>query len=312
MIVRDRRDEADGVVSLTLADPEGHDLPVWTAGAHVDLTVDLGDDAHVVRQYSLSSDPADRAAWRLGVLREPAGRGGSEFVCTKLDVGDLVEVSAPRNHFELAPATDYLFVAGGIGITPILAMIAHARAVGARWSLVYGGRTRSSMAFLDELAVYGERVTVVPQDEQGLLPLAAVLGDLDPRTAVYACGPEAMLAAVEATVPHRAALHLERFTPKVIEVEGPDEAFQVEFATSGLTATVPAESTVLAVAEELGLPVDFSCREGTCGSCETPILTGRAEHRDSVLDEAEQAENTCLMICVSRAERGCTTLRLDL
>jgi ferredoxin len=108
------------------------------------------------------------------------------------------------------------------------------------------------------------------------------------------------------------SLHLERFTPKIIEGEGPDEAFEVEFAASGLTATVPAEASILDIAEELNLPVDFSCREGTCGSCETPILTGRAEHRDSVLDEAEQAENTCLMICVSRAERGCPKLRLDL
>jgi ferredoxin-NADP reductase len=308
LIVRDRRDEADGVVSLTLAHPGGHDLPAWSPGAHVDVTVDDG----VVRQYSLSSDPTDRTTWRLGVLREPTGRGGSEYVCTKLDVGDLVEVSTPRNHFELLPARRYLFVAGGIGITPILAMIAHARATGAEWSLLYGGRTRSSMAFLDELAVHGDRVRVVPQDEQGLLPLAAVLADLGPDTLIYACGPEPMLSAVEATVPHPAALHLERFTPKPTEVDGPDVAFRVEFAISGLTATVPAESTILAVAEELGLPVDFSCREGTCGSCETPILGGRAQHRDSVLDEAERAENTCLMICVSRAERGCPTLRLEL
>ncbi|WP_312030139.1 PDR/VanB family oxidoreductase [Actinomycetospora sp. TBRC 11914] len=308
LIVRDRRDEADGVVSLALAHPDGHDLPAWTAGAHVDLALDEG----IVRQYSLSSDPADRTAWRLGVLREPAGRGGSEFVCTKLDVGDLVQVSTPRNHFELVPAERYLFVAGGIGITPILAMIAGARAHGGDWSLLYGGRTRSSMAFLDELAVYGDRVTVVPQDEQGLLPLADVLGDLDPDTLIYACGPEPMLAAVEAAVPDRDALHLERFTPKVIEGEGPDEAFEVEFAASGLTATVPAGASILEIAEELDLPVDFSCREGTCGSCETPILAGRAEHRDSVLESDEQAENSCLLICVSRAERGCTTLRLDL
>ncbi|MCD2190483.1 PDR/VanB family oxidoreductase [Actinomycetospora soli] len=308
LIVRDRRDEADGVVSLTLAHPGGDDLPTWTAGAHVDVTVDEG----VVRQYSLSSDPADRGAWRLGVLREPAGRGGSEFVCTKLDVGDLVEVSAPRNHFELAPAARYLFVAGGIGITPILAMIATAEARGADWTLLYGGRTRSSMAFLDELAVHGDRVTLVPQDEQGLLPLADVLGPAGRDTLVFACGPEPMLAAVETHVLDRSALHLERFTPKVVEAEGPDEAFEVEFASSGLTATVPAEASILEIAEELNLPVDFSCREGTCGSCETPILDGRADHRDSVLDGAEQAENTCLMICVSRAERGCTRLRLEL
>ncbi|GLZ50729.1 PDR/VanB family oxidoreductase [Actinomycetospora sp. NBRC 106378] len=310
LIVRDRRDEADGVVSLALAHPGGHDLPAWSPGAHVDVTVDDG----VVRQYSLSSDPTDRTTWRLGVLREPAGRGGSEYVCTKLDVGDLVEVSEPRNHFDLVPAARYRFVAGGIGITPILAMIAHARTAGADWSLLYGGRTRSSMAFLDELAGYGDRVTVVPQDEHGLLPLADHLAEVHPDTLIYACGPEPLLTAVEHHSAHwpTGSLHLERFTPRVLGGGGPDEAFEVEFAASGLTATVPAEASILDIAEGLGLPVDFSCREGTCGSCETPILGGRAEHRDSVLDEAERAENTCLMICVSRAERGYPTLRLEL
>ena len=309
LIVRDRRDEADGVVSLTLAHPDGHDLPAWTAGAHVDLTVDEG----VVRQYSLSSDPAERATWRLGVLREPAGRGGSEFVCTKLGVGDLVEVSEPRNHFALVPAARYRFVAGGIGITPILAMIAEARAAGAAWSLLYGGRTRSSMAFLDELAVHGDRVTVVPQDEQGLLPLADVLAGLDADTVVHACGPAPMLAAVEAHVRPGTALHVERFTPREVPDDGAgDIAFEVAFVASGRTATVPAGTSILAVAEDLGLAVDFSCREGTCGSCETPLLAGRAEHRVAVLEPSEQAEDTCLMICVSRAARGCARLELDL
>ena len=310
LIIRDRRDEADGVVSLTLAHPEGLDLPVWAPGAHVDLTVDDG----VVRQYSLSSDPRDRTAWRLGVLREPAGRGGSEYVCTKLGVGDTVEVSAPRNHFALAPAGHYLFVAGGIGITPILAMIAHAEATGADWSLVYGGRSRGSMAFLDELAGHGDRVRVVPQDEHGLLPLADVLAEVRPDTLVYACGPEPMLAAVEAHVGHWPAgsLHLERFTPKAIETDGHDEAFRVEFAVSGVTVTVGPGGSVLEAAEEAGIVADFSCREGTCGSCETPILEGRADHRDAVLEDEEREENTCLMICVSRAARGCATLRLEL
>ena len=310
LVIRDRRDEADGVVSLTLAHPEGHDLPAWTPGAHVDLTVDDG----VVRQYSLSSDPHDRTSWRLGVLREPAGRGGSEYVCTKLDVGDVVEVSEPRNHFALEPAGHYLFIAGGIGITPILSMIAHAEATGTSWSLLYGGRSEVSMAFLDELAVHGERVTGLPQDTTGLLPLAEVLAEVRPDTAVYACGPEPMLAAVEANVGHWPAgsLHLERFAPKPIETDGPDEAFEVEFATSGITATVPPGRSILSVAEEVGVPADFSCGEGTCGTCETTILAGRAEHRDSVLEDDERAENTCLMICVSRAARGCSTLRLDL
>ena len=310
LVIDERRDEADGVVSLTLRHPEGADLPVWSAGAHVDVVLD--DD--VVRQYSLCSDPRDRQRWRLGVLREPAGRGGSEFACTKLSAGDTVEVSEPRNHFELAPAAHYLFVAGGIGITPILAMIAHAETVGADWTLLYGGRRRGSMAFLDELAAYDDRVRIVPQDEVGLLPLAELLADVRPDTLVYGCGPEPLLGALAEHVAHWPAstLHVERFAPKPVDTDGPDEAFEVEFVRSGVTALVPAGRSILAVAEEAGVVADFSCGEGTCGTCETPILEGRAEHRDSVLEDDEQQENTCLMICVSRAERGCPRLRLEL
>ena len=308
--ILERRDEADGVVSLTLAHPDGAELPAWEAGAHVDVTVDEG----VVRQYSLCSDPRDRTRWRLGILREPHGRGGSEYACTKLDAGDVVEVSEPRNHFELAPSGHYLFVAGGIGITPILAMVAHAETVGAGWTLLYGGRSRRSMAFLDELATYGGRVALVPQDEAGLLPLADVLAEVRPDTLVYACGPEPLLAALEEQIGHWPAgsLHVERFAPKPISVEGADEIFEVEFAVSGVVALVPPGRSILAVADEVGVTASFSCGEGTCGTCETSILEGRADHRDSVLEEDERAENTCMMICVSRAARGCPRLRLEL
>jgi ferredoxin-NADP reductase len=310
LIVHERRDESDGVVSLTLRHPDDEALPAWTPGAHVDLVLDEG----LVRPYSLSSDPRDRHRWRLGILREQAGRGGSEYACTKLDVGDTVEVSAPRNHFELAPAADYLFVAGGIGITPILAMIAHAEAVGARWTLLYGGRTRTSMAFRDELAGFGDRVTLAPQDEVGLLPLADLFAEPRPGTLVYACGPEPMLTAVEGALAHWPAgsLHVERFAPRAVRTDGRDEAFEVEFARSGVTALVPPGCSILDVADAAGVPTSFSCGEGTCGTCETPVLDGRVEHRDWVLEDDERAENTCLMICVSRAERGCPRLRLEL
>ena len=310
LLLHERRDASDGVVSLTLRHPDGEELPPWTPGAHVDLVLDDG----LVRQYSLSSDPRDRREWRLGILREQAGRGGSEYACTKLGAGDTVEVSGPRNHFDLVPAEDYLFVAGGIGITPILAMIAHAEAVGANWTLLYGGRTRAAMAFRDELAAHGDRVTLAPQDEVGLLPLADLLAAPRPGTLVYACGPEPMLAALEREVGHWPAdsLHVERFAPKAIETDGPDAAFEVEFTHSGVTALVPPGRSILDVAGDAGVPAPFSCTEGTCGTCETTILEGRAEHRDSVLEDHEREENSCMMICVSRAERGCPRLRLEL
>lgn len=309
LIVHERRDEADGVVSLSLGRTDGGELPAWTPGAHVDVALAEG----VTRQYSLCSDTADRERWRLGVLRETASRGGSEYVFDKLHDGDIVEVGEPRNHFALEPAPRYVFVAGGIGITPILPMIAAAEAAGADWTLLYGGRTRSSMAFRDELARYGDRVTIAPQDEVGLLDLVGLLAPPRLGTLVYACGPGPMLDAVDSLMNDWPAgsLRVERFAPKDIEDPG-SESFEVSFLTSGITATVTPEQSILTVAEEAGIPALWSCREGTCGTCETPLLAGRAEHRDSLLTVEEKADQNTMFICVSRAERGCPRLELDL
>ncbi|MEJ2885499.1 PDR/VanB family oxidoreductase [Actinomycetospora aeridis] len=309
MIIHERRDEADGVVSLTLGRPDGGPLPHWAPGAHVDVALADG----LVRQYSLCSDPADRQRWRLGVLREPVSRGGSEYVFDKLHGGDIVAVGEPRNHFALEPARRYVFVAGGIGITPILPMIAAAEAAGAEWTLLYGGRSRASMAFLPELAAYGERVTVAPQDEVGLLDLAGLVAIPRLGTLVYACGPAPMLDAVGAlmSIWPAGSLRVERFAPKVLEDAG-GESFEVEFASTGVTATVDPGRSILTVAEEAGIPALWSCREGTCGTCETPLLAGRAEHRDSLLTDVEKADQNTIFICVSRAERGCGRLTLDL
>ncbi len=163
---------AEDVVALTLVSPAGETLPSWSPGAHIDLV--LADD--LVRQYSLCSSPGEDGAWRIGVLRTPDSRGGSQRVHDTLTEGATVTVRGPRNHFPLVAASTYLFIAGGIGITPMLPMIAQAEAAGADWRLLYGGRHRASMAFLPELAQYGDRVTVVPQDEAGFLDLDGVLG----------------------------------------------------------------------------------------------------------------------------------------
>src|SRR5919112_1727829 len=159
--VEEKSEVADGVVALTLHEVGGHPLPPWQAGAHVDLILKEAP----TRQYSLCGDVRDHHAWRLGVLRDPNGRGSSLYVHDRLQVGDLVRIRGPRNNFPLVGSSRYLFIAGGIGITPILPMIAAAEAAGAEWQLAYGGRTRSSMAFLDELAAHGDRVSVCPQDE---------------------------------------------------------------------------------------------------------------------------------------------------
>ena len=310
LMIHERRDEADGVVSLTLGRADGGELPAWAPGAHVDVT--LADD--LVRQYSLCSDPGDRQRWRLGVLREPESRGGSEHVFDKLHDGDIVEVGEPRNHFALEPAPRYVFVAGGIGITPILPMIAAAEAAGAEWTLLYGGRTRTSMAFRDELAAHGDRVVLAPQDEVGLLDLRGQLMAPRPEHARLRlrAGADARRAGhgddgVARRQPPRRAVHAADD-----RADGADEAFEVAFAASGVTLVVPPDRSILDVAQDRGLPVDFSCGEGTCGTCETPLLAGRAEHRDSLLTDEEKDDQDTVFICVSRAERGCPRLELDL
>jgi ferredoxin-NADP reductase len=299
---------AQDVVALRLADPDGAALPPWTPGAHVDLV--LRPD--LVRQYSLCGDPADDRTIRVGVLKAPDSRGGSTAVHA-LQVGERVRVRGPRNHFPLVEAPRYRFVAGGIGITPLLPMIAEVEAAGADWRLLYGGRTRASMAFLDELARYGDRVTVAPQDEVGLLDLDGELGTPIPDTVVYCCGPEPLLAAAEArcaTWPP-GALHLERFAPKpVAAAEGGERSFEVVLARSGLTLTVPPDRSIFDVVEEAGVAVLGSCHEGICGTCEQFVLDGEPDHRDSVLSDEDRAANETMMICVSRATSDRLTLDL--
>jgi ferredoxin-NADP reductase len=304
-LVVDRRESAaDGVLALTLRHPLGEPLPAWEPGAHIDVV--LGPDLE--RQYSLCGDPADRDAWRIAVLREPDGRGGSAYVHGQLGQGDKVRVRGPRNHFALRPAPRYRFVAGGIGITPILPMLAAAEAAGAEWTLLYGGRSRGSMAFTEELAAYGGRVTVAPQDETGLLDLGPVLDGLPEGTLVYCCGPGPLLDAVEARCPS-GALNVERFQPKAQQA-GEDSEFEVELAQSGRTVTVAAGVSVLDAVRACGVEVLFSCTEGTCGTCETDVLEGTPDHRDSVLTPEEREAGETMMICVSRC-RG-NKLVLDL
>ena len=311
--VLDRTEASDGVVTLTLGHPDGGELPTWRAGAHVDVHVPNGELEPFVRQYSLSSDPGETNVYRIGVLKEVSGRGGSEALHETLLPGSRVTASWPRNNFRLAPSPKYIFVAGGIGITPILAMIREAERAGADWELVYGGRTRSSMAFLSDLAKYGDRVTLVPQDELGIIDLPGLLGEVREETLIYACGPEPLLRAAEECAAHwpKDSLRLERFAPKVVERTVPDTPFDVEFAASGTTVTVGADETILDAAERQGLPVISSCKTGTCGTCETPIVAGQADHRDSILTASEQETNETMMICVSRAAVGCPKLVLD-
>ena len=309
LVVSAREEAAEGVVLLTLTEPSGAELPPWTPGAHIDLVV----RPDLCRQYSLCGDPADRTTYRVGVLREPEGRGGSALVHDQLRPGAPVHVRGPRNNFPLQPAPRYLFIAGGIGVTPLVPMIAVAEAAGADWRLVYGGRTRASMALRDELQErYGDRVEIRPQDETGLLDLDTLLGRPQDGTLVYCCGPEPLLAAVEQRCGAwpSGALHVERFSPKPQAEPVLSGSFEVELAASGKTVVVEPGQTILEAVESVGVMVLSSCQEGTCGTCETPLLEGQADHRDSLLTPEEQAAQDTIFICVSRA--ACPRLVLDL
>ena len=296
-----RETRAEGVISLTLADPGGAQLPGWTPGAHIDL---LLDDA--VRQYSLCGPPGDQHTWRIAVLLDQDGRGGSKRVHQMLKTGDQVAVRGPRNHFPLHAAPRYIFIVGGIGITPILPMIEVATEAGSDWRLYYGGRSRASMAFLDELETYGERVTIWPDDEKGLLPLDDILADPAEGVLVYCCGPEGLLAAAEqrcAAWP-AGALHLERFSakPQPEPAAGKEAPFEVVCQRSGLTVTVPPGTSIIDALDEQGVSVLSSCLEGVCGTCETQVLEGIPDHRDSLLSEDEREANEYMMVCVSRSK----------
>jgi ferredoxin-NADP reductase len=301
LLVRSLSVEADGVLAVELTDPQGRELPSWEPGAHLDVHLRAG----LSRQFSLCGDPHDRLRYRLGVLRETSGRGGSAYVHDVLRPGHLVEYVGPRNHFHLEPSPSYVFVAGGIGITPILPMLARVEAEDAAWSLVYGGRTAASMAFTGELARYGDRVAVHPQNRHGLIDLDGLLGSPREGTLVYCCGPEPLLRAVEermAAWPDD-ALHLERFAAPAQPARDVTEehAVEVVLVESGITVTVGPETSILQAVLDAGVDVLHDCQEGICGSCETKVIEGEVDHRDYVLTAREKAAGECMMLCVSRA-----------
>ncbi|WP_245635945.1 PDR/VanB family oxidoreductase [Herbiconiux solani] len=322
LVVTEARSVAVDVLMLTLraADPSAGPLPEWLPGAHLDVRVQPG----VERQYSLCGDPADREHYRIAVLREPDGRGGSEHLHAHAAAGTVLTARGPLNHFALVPpvaGARYEFVAGGIGITPLLPMLDAVSRAGAEFVLHYAGRSLERMPFVDELVErYGDAVSVYAADAGRRLDLGAFGRELAgvPDSAapgfVYCCGPARMLAELEAVAVSAgwpaSALHLERFEAREATEPVRHESFEVELELSGMTLEVPPDRTILDVVEEAGVLVLSSCREGTCGTCETPVVSGEVDHRDSVLTPAEQESNEVMMICVSRA--ACPRLVLEL
>lgn len=298
VLVRQVRWEAAGVVSVELCAPGGTELPPWRPGAHIEVTLPTG----IVRQYSLCGPPGERSRYRIGVLRERGSRGGSEYVHAFLRPGQMVRIRGPVDNFGFGRGKSFLFIAGGIGITPILPMVHQAAAWGVPWRLVYGGRAAVSMAFLDELAEYGERVRLYPQDKVGLIPLGEWLGRPRDDVDVYACGPGPLLAAVDQAAARwrPGAVRTERFKARAKPSRRNTEV-TVVCARAGRTVTVPADRSILGALEDAGLPVTGSCREGLCGTCETAVLDGLPDHRDDILSEQDRAAGDRMFICVSRA-----------
>lgn len=307
LVVGRRRTVALDVAEFELHLPDGGELPPWRPGAHIDVVTGAGS----IRQYSLCGDPGDRVGYRIAVLRQAEGRGGSAWLHDRLRQGDRIAVSGPRNHFPLEPSSRLLFLAGGIGITPLVPMIRAAAAAGTEWTLHYGGRTRASMAYVDELrAVDADRVRLAPFDESGLIDLESALDAAGRQACVYCCGPEPLIRAAEAACARRGLrLRTERFSPKEIDAPA-DSPFTVRIASTGAELVVPAGRSIVDVLTEAGVDVLTSCEEGTCGTCETAVLGGRPDHRDSVLTEEEQEAGDRILPCVSRSSTS--QLVLDL
>lgn len=305
-------DETLSIKTFELVDPEGLDLPLFTAGSHVDITLPDGQ----LRQYSLCNAPTERHRYLLGVLRETIGRGGSRQMHERLLVGDLLQVSMPRNNFPLdESATRHLLIAGGIGVTPLMAMVHSLQVRGADFALHYCTRDAAQTAFRAVLGANGVAPRVRLHHDGGVpgrgLDVAALLATVAPGTHVYCCGPAGLMAAVKAASAHWPAgqIHFEHFAAPVASVVvGGGATFEVEIASTGAVYPVPPDRSILSVLLSEGLLVDSSCEAGVCGTCTTRYLSGEPDHRDFVLSDAEQRE--LVMVCVSRAKSA--RLVLDL
>jgi ferredoxin-NADP reductase len=309
LTVADRRVVAhdQDVVALTLV---GDDLPRWHPGAHIDIHLPSG----LVRQYSLCGDPETRDCYRIAVRRIPDGGGGS-IEMHGLTVGARVTTHGPRNAFPLtvpgfgSPARRFRFVAAGIGITPILPMLRLAQGRDVEWSMVYAGRSRDSLPFVDEVTRFGDRVAIRTDDTSGLPTAEELLGDCPGGTAVYACGPAPMLTAIRSALASRdnVELHFERFAAPPV-ADGTE--FTVAVASTGETVRVGAEETLLSALNRSGVHASYSCQQGFCGTCRTRVLDGAVDHRDTLLTDPER-DSGLMLICISRAADG-SHLTLDL
>lgn len=308
-LVHTLRHEAEGIISVELRPWGDTVFAPFEAGSHIDLHLPNG----LVRSYSLLNAPSDQGRYVVGILRDRASRGGSRYVHEQLRVGTQLQISQPRNNFALDTyASHSVLVAGGIGITPIYCMFRQLLALGRSAELIYCARSRKEAALLEDIVGLGAKVVYHFNDEKGCLPdLGGYLAGRPSDTHFYCCGPTPMLDAFEQACeslgyPHA---HIERFTAaEVAPSEDAQDSYSVELSRSGKTVSVEPGLNLLDVLLEAGCDIEYSCREGVCGSCETRVLEGDVDHRDGVLTKAERAANGSMMVCVS----GCKSRRLVL
>jgi vanillate O-demethylase ferredoxin subunit len=306
--------ETPAISAFELVDPEGRELPAFTAGAHLDLFLPSG----LVRQYSLCNPPQERDRYRIAVLLENDGRGGSREMHERVSEGALLEVTAPRNNFPLSNAArSHLLIAGGIGITPMLAMVWELARRGADWRLHYCTRSPEDTAFYELLAAprFAEHMAFHHDggDPSKGLDVASLLAGVREGTHVYCCGPAGLMAAARAAGAHLlpGRLHFEHFSvDQSVAAGAADGAFEVEIASSGQVIEIPADRSILETLEDHGIEVEHMCTEGLCGTCIVDVLEGIPDHRDVVLDDEEKASNKLMTVCCSRAKSG--RLKLDL
>jgi ferredoxin-NADP reductase len=309
--IKQIRHEADDVISIELLPVAGTTFPPFDAGAHIDLHLPNG----LVRNYSLWNSTEERNRYVIGVLQDKASRGGSKCVHRDLRVGMTIQIAAPRNNFPLHEEAGHsVLIAGGIGITPILCMVQRLKALGRSQELLYFARSRRSAAFVDKIEALGVPVTWHFDDEKGGPPNLKAMLEARPAgadTHYYACGPSVLLDAFEQ---HCEALgyrnaHIERFAALAVQASPEAQAsYSVELRKSGRTFVIKPEKSLLQTLLDAGVDCDHSCLEGVCGTCETRVLEGIPDHRDSVLSAKEQASNKVMMVCVS----GCKSERLVL
>ena len=289
--------EAPNIISYELRPAEGGELPPFTAGAHIDLTLPNG----LVRSYSLLNPQTERHRYVIAVQKDRASRGGSKWVHENFRAGDIVTVNGPRNNFPLdEAAAKSILIAGGIGITPILGMVERLGMLRRDWELVYCTRKRASTAFLEALQKKPQVRFNFDEEPGGkMLDIAGLVQAAPPGTHFYCCGPLPMLDAFEQATKDlpRERVHVEYFTAKAPPaVEG---GFTIVLAKSGLTLAVAPGKTILDTLRDNGFDTPFSCTEGVCGTCETRVLEGVPDHRDLILTEAERASNKTMLICCS-------------